>query len=91
MANVNADQGQGGGVALEDAASLAALLPRGTTVDEALERLPLYEKLRDDRAHKIQEFTRIAGVDLNDDNRKQFNSKPPSSIPMSPKQLCPLP
>ncbi|SPO01434.1 related to salicylate 1-monooxygenase [Cephalotrichum gorgonifer] len=66
-------QGQGGGVALEDAASLAALLPRGTTADQVPERLPLYEKCRDERAHRIQEFTRIAGADLNDENRAKFN------------------
>ncbi|KAH6649269.1 hypothetical protein F5144DRAFT_480371 [Chaetomium tenue] len=66
-------QGQGGGIAIEDAASLAALLPRGTTVDDIPERLALYEKVRDERAHKVQALTRIAGMDLNDVNREKFN------------------
>ncbi|KAG7133491.1 3-hydroxybenzoate 6-hydroxylase 1 like protein [Verticillium longisporum] len=68
-----AHQGQGGAMAIEDAAALAALLPSGTTVDELPERLALYEKIRDARAHKIQSFTRSAGEDLTDANRKNFN------------------
>ncbi|KAF5006425.1 hypothetical protein FDECE_7185 [Fusarium decemcellulare] len=67
-------QGQGGGIAIEDAASLIALLPQGTKVDDISERLSLYEKLRDARAHKVQEFTRLAGQDLNDGNRGDFNT-----------------
>ncbi|EEY16502.1 FAD binding domain-containing protein [Verticillium alfalfae VaMs.102] len=66
-------QGQGGAMAIEDAAALAALLPSGTTVNELPERLALYEKIRDTRAHKIQNFTRSAGEDLTDANRKNFN------------------
>ncbi|KAF3354291.1 hypothetical protein VdG1_07756 [Verticillium dahliae VDG1] len=66
-------QGQGGAMAIEDAAALAAVLPSGTTVDELPERLALYEKIRDTRAHKIQSFTRLAGEDLTDANRKNFN------------------
>ncbi|KAH7258472.1 hypothetical protein B0J15DRAFT_535498 [Fusarium solani] len=61
------------GIAIEDAASLCALLPRGTRRDDIADRLPLYEKLRDHRAHKVQEFTRQAGMDLNDENRGDFN------------------
>ncbi|RSL46606.1 hypothetical protein CEP53_010276 [Fusarium sp. AF-6] len=66
-------QGQGGGIAIEDAASLCALLPRGTRSDDIANRLALYERLRDHRAHKVQEFTRQAGMDLNDENRGDFN------------------
>ncbi|KAJ9144666.1 3-hydroxybenzoate 6-hydroxylase 1 [Pleurostoma richardsiae] len=66
-------QGQGGGVAMEDAASLCALLPRGTPKNEVPERLALYEKIRMHRAHRIQEITRWAGADLHDENRKSFN------------------
>lgn len=69
------DQGQGGGIAIEDAASLAALLPLGTTVDDIPSRLTLYEKTRDERAHTVQEFTRQAGEDLNEEKRAKFNSK----------------
>lgn len=64
-----------GGIAIEDAASLFALLPRGTSVNDIPERLALYEKVRDERAHKVQSLTRIAGTDLNDENREKFNSQ----------------
>jgi hypothetical protein len=36
----------------------------------------LYEKIRDERAHKVQTLTRLAGTDLNDAIRGTFNSKP---------------
>jgi len=54
-------QGQGGGVAIEGTASLAVFLPEGTTSEEVPERLKLYEKCRMERAHKVQEDTRMAG------------------------------
>ncbi|CAO2653585.1 Nn.00g029960.m01.CDS01 [Neocucurbitaria sp. VM-36] len=54
-------QGQGGGVAIEDAAALSVVLPLGTDPSEVKERLQLYEKCRYERAHRIQEYTRIAG------------------------------
>jgi 2-polyprenyl-6-methoxyphenol hydroxylase-like FAD-dependent oxidoreductase len=60
---------------MEDAASIIALLPAGVTTDDIPERLALFEKLRDERAHKIQEYTRQAGKDLTGDNRDTFNSK----------------
>ncbi|KAL2194208.1 hypothetical protein P885DRAFT_71530 [Corynascus similis CBS 632.67] len=62
-------QGQGAAMAIEDAASLCALLPRGTTASDIPERLALYERVRDERAHKVQTLTRLAGMDLNDANR----------------------
>lgn len=65
-------QGQGGGIAIEDAASIAALLPRGISKEEVPERLKLYEQCRMERAHKIQEHTRIAGRDLDDSSRSEF-------------------
>lgn len=67
-------------MAIEDAASLCALLPRDTHREEIPERLGLYEKIRDKRAHKIQEFTRLAGVDLDDKNRGKFNSESTTSF-----------
>lgn len=57
------DQGQGAGQAIEDAASLSIVLPKGTTPQDVPERLRLYEKIRYDRAHNIQEFSRQAGAD----------------------------
>ncbi|KAK2798504.1 hypothetical protein FQN51_007658 [Onygenales sp. PD_10] len=66
-------QGQGGGVAIEDAASLAVLLHEGVPRDEIPERLKLYEKCRLERAHNIQEYTRLAGRDLDQWGRQQVN------------------
>ncbi|KAJ4347346.1 uncharacterized protein N0V89_011287 [Didymosphaeria variabile] len=57
-------QGQGAGVAIEDAAALSVVLPLGTKPDEIAERLKLYEEIRMERANKIQEFSRLAGKDL---------------------------
>ena len=57
------DQGQGGGQAIEDAASLAVVLGRGTPKEDIPERLKLYEKCRYERANKIQQYTRLAGRD----------------------------
>ncbi|PVI04317.1 FAD binding domain-containing protein [Periconia macrospinosa] len=57
-------QGQGAGQAIEDAASLACVLPLGTPPAEIAARLKLYEKCRYDRASTIQEYSRIVGMDL---------------------------
>ncbi|ORY19317.1 hypothetical protein BCR34DRAFT_552900 [Clohesyomyces aquaticus] len=59
-------QGQGAGQAIEDAASLAVMLPLGTPISEVEERLKLYEKCRYERASKIQEYSRVSGRDLGD-------------------------
>ncbi|WQF77696.1 Putative FAD-binding domain, acetoacetate decarboxylase, FAD/NAD(P)-binding domain superfamily [Colletotrichum destructivum] len=56
-------QGQGAGQAMEDAAALAIVLPKGTSPEDVTERLQLYEKIRMERAHTIQEFSRQAGKD----------------------------
>jgi 2-polyprenyl-6-methoxyphenol hydroxylase-like FAD-dependent oxidoreductase len=66
-------QGQGAGVAIEDAISLAVVLPPGTPVEEASERLKLYHDIRHDRATRIQGFSRIVGEDHTED--KQLDSK----------------
>ena len=75
MHNVRPWLTQTGGVAIEDAASLCALLPTDTNTDEIPERLTMYQTIRDERAHKIQEFTRLVGTDLDDKSRGEFNSK----------------
>ncbi|GAB1734024.1 hypothetical protein NU195Hw_g6716t1 [Hortaea werneckii] len=59
-------QGQGGGQAIEDAVSLAAVLPLGTLPEEVSERLQIYNRCRYERAHKIQDFTRTAGKDASE-------------------------
>jgi 2-polyprenyl-6-methoxyphenol hydroxylase-like FAD-dependent oxidoreductase len=61
------DQAQGGAQAIEDGASIAAVFPLGTTAEDIPARLKLYEAQRYERAHKIQEFTRLTGQDLVDD------------------------
>lgn len=57
-------QGQGAGVAIEDAAALAVVLPFGLTFEEVPERLKLYELIRKERADRIQQHSRLAGEDL---------------------------
>lgn len=56
-------QGQGASQALEDAACLGVVLGRGLRADEVADRLRLYERIRRARAHRIQEFSRRAGMD----------------------------
>ncbi|KPM40651.1 hypothetical protein AK830_g5893 [Neonectria ditissima] len=56
-------QGQGAAQAMEDAAALAVVLPRGTAPEDVPERLKLYEKIRYERAHIIQNYSRQAGKD----------------------------
>ncbi len=56
-------QAQGGAQAIEDAAALAAVLPQGTPPDAVPKRLELYEAIRSDRAHNIQEYSRLTGQD----------------------------
>ena len=58
------DQGQGAGQAIEDAASLAVILPMGVALDSIPARLKLYEKCRYKRASEIQELSRLIGRDL---------------------------
>lgn len=57
------DLGQGGAQAIEDAVSLAAVLPLGTQPEEIEERLSLYESCRYERSHAIQHNTKLAGRD----------------------------
>ena len=77
------DQGQGGGVAIEDALSLAALLPLGTTINDLKDRLGLYQECRVERANKIQHFTRLVGMDLRD-RKEPLDSKSAHSRHLQP-------
>ncbi|KAM3424540.1 hypothetical protein BST61_g6536 [Cercospora zeina] len=54
-------QGFGTGQAIEDAAALAVVLSSGTKPEEVEERLKLYEMCRYERAHRVQEYARMAG------------------------------
>ncbi|KAK3695171.1 hypothetical protein B0T22DRAFT_96658 [Podospora appendiculata] len=56
-------QGQGAGQAMEDAAALTTVLPKGTAPEAISERLKLYEEIRSERAHAIQQYSRLAGKD----------------------------
>ena len=71
-------QGQGAGVAIEDAASLAVVLPAGTLPEEVPERLKLYENIRKTRADQIQQNSRDAGADL--DQKRDNDSKHMSGL-----------
>lgn len=61
-------QGQGAGMAIEDAASLTVMLSniKHTSKDEVSSRLQLYNQARYERAHAIQNFTRLSGQDEKD-------------------------
>jgi 2-polyprenyl-6-methoxyphenol hydroxylase-like FAD-dependent oxidoreductase len=64
ITNTKQDQGQGAAQAIEDAASLAVVLPRNTSIESIPSRLKLYEKCRYERASYIQEVSRILGKDM---------------------------
>ncbi|KAL9622639.1 MAG: hypothetical protein Q9160_002949 [Pyrenula sp. 1 TL-2023] len=55
-------QAQGGAQAIEDAVSLAALLPPETQKSDIPDRLQLYEQCRKERANQIQQATRLSGL-----------------------------
>ncbi|KAL2784515.1 hypothetical protein BJX66DRAFT_348237 [Aspergillus keveii] len=61
-------QGQGGGVAIEDAISLTVVLDKDTPIAEVSERLKLYHDIRHERATRIQGFSRLIGEDRTGDN-----------------------
>ncbi len=53
---------QGGAMAIEDAVSLAIMLPLSTTPDEVPERLELYNQARYERATTVQSNSRLVGA-----------------------------
>jgi 2-polyprenyl-6-methoxyphenol hydroxylase-like FAD-dependent oxidoreductase len=57
-------QGQGAGVAMEDAAALSVVLERNLSAEEVPQRLKLWESIRYERANRIQEYSRLAGRDI---------------------------
>lgn len=70
-------QGQGGAVAMEDAVALGTVLEKGVTEGEVPARLKLYNEIRYERACRIQQYTRLAGLDVQDG---KLDSKSPRSI-----------
>lgn len=76
-------QGQGAGVAIEDAAALAVVLSPDTATSEISDRLELYNEIRYTRATKIQFFSRLMGEDLKPgDERPNSESTHIQSISM---------
>lgn len=57
-------QGQGAAIAIEDAVALGTVLERGLRPEEIPDRLKLYNDIRYERACKVQQFTRLAGLDV---------------------------
>lgn len=55
--------GQGGAMAIEDAISIARLLPADTPVSAITERLKAFEEIRHGRAEYVREETRENGLD----------------------------
>ncbi|KAL2827944.1 hypothetical protein BDW59DRAFT_53118 [Aspergillus cavernicola] len=58
--------GQGGAMAIEDAVSLAILLPLGTALEDIPSRLSLYETARRPRVEMTLKYTRLNGRDEGD-------------------------
>ncbi|PYH92095.1 FAD/NAD(P)-binding domain-containing protein [Aspergillus ellipticus CBS 707.79] len=64
--------GQGGAMAIEDAVSLAILLPKGIHPHEIPMQLSLYEQTRRPRVDLVLEYTRNNGVDENDPSARRI-------------------
>lgn len=78
-------QGQGAAVAIEDAVALGVVLERGLTREEIPDRLKLWESIRYKRACTIQEYTRLAGKDVQDN---KLDSELVLTHPYSSSRLC---
>lgn len=74
-ANTMKDMGQGGAMAIEDAISVAVLLPLGTTKQQIPERLRLYEKCRKERNELVLMYTRMNGRDEGDDSVRRMTGE----------------
>lgn len=63
--------GQGAASAIEDAASLAALLLPGISLSIIPERLQIYEECRKERAEKLHGLSRAVGRDTDENREKE--------------------
>jgi 2-polyprenyl-6-methoxyphenol hydroxylase-like FAD-dependent oxidoreductase len=70
-------QGQGAGQAIEDAATLGVVFPGDVKKEEITARLELYHQTRKDRAHRIQEYSRVAGRDIKEGTKNDSKSPLP--------------
>ncbi|CAI6101086.1 unnamed protein product [Clonostachys chloroleuca] len=66
-------QGQGAGCAIEDAASLAVVLRKGTDSNQVPGRLRLYQDIRIERANRLRNYSRNAGRDIVGLGKENFN------------------
>ena len=80
-------QAQGAAQAIEDAASLAAVLPLGTSPEEVQERLELYQLCRHERASKIQHLTRLSGMSAEELEKRQLKYNRKFRLPSVPALL----
>lgn len=67
-------------MAIEDAVSLAVVLPLGTVAGEIPARLDIYEQARKPRAEQVVEYTRLNGRDENDVAGPRLTGKSSSSV-----------
>ncbi|KAJ5405126.1 hypothetical protein N7465_006410, partial [Penicillium sp. CMV-2018d] len=67
--------GQGAAMAIEDAASIATLLPLGTAPDNIPSRLEMYEASRRDRVEFVLHYTRLNGRDENDTSSARMTAE----------------
>lgn len=67
--------GQGAAMAIEDALSIATLLPLGTKAEDIPSRLAIYEKARQPRVDYILKCTRLNGADENDPSVERMTGK----------------
>lgn len=65
--------GQGAAMAIEDAVSLATLLPRGTAPHDIPTRLRLYQTARRSRVEFVLHYTRLNGRDGNDETGSRIS------------------
>ena len=62
-------------MAIEDALSIATLLPLGTKAEDIPSRLAIYQKARQPRVDYILKCTRLNGADENDPSVQRMTGK----------------
>ncbi|KAJ5313097.1 hypothetical protein PENANT_c018G09423 [Penicillium antarcticum] len=67
--------GQGAAMAIEDAVSIATLLPQGTAPENIPSRLEMYEKSRRERVEFVLHYTRLNGRDENDTSSARMTAE----------------
>ncbi|GES66279.1 FAD/NAD(P)-binding-domain-containing protein [Aspergillus terreus] len=75
---------QGGAMGVEDAVSLATLLPNGTRPGDIPSRLTLYQKARRERVEYVFKYTRLNGVDEDDTSARRMTGESQFAVQGSP-------